>query len=356
MARFFKWLLIGTVGIVVCAGLLVAVVFKRGVHTGIEPGFDGYCEPFALEGSAEDIAIDHERGVAWLSMMDRKALVRGEDVTGTIMRLDLNQKPFALAAGLESAPQPFRPHGLSLYIDDDGRRHLFAINHPKQRDIEPERVELFREDEAGRLVHVETFTDPLFSSPNDLAAVGPRQFYIANDKTSGGTLASVLQQIGIGGSPLTWFDGTRARVVSNDIASGGGINVSADGGTLYVAETSGQRIRVLRRDPATGAVSDVRRIDVPMSPDNIDVAPDASLSVAGHADTIMLIRHFVSGEPAPSSVVRVIPDNGGQPPAVDQVYYDDGKQMSASSVGAVHGKRLLIGSITDPKLMVCEAY
>src|SRR5690606_9940485 len=111
------------------------------------------------------------------------------------------------------------------------------------------------------------------------AAVGPRQFYIANDKATG-RLGALLQQFGIGRSPLVWYDGSEARVVLGNIASGGGINVSADGDTLYVAETAAQRIRVLERDPATGDVRESRRIPVPQSPDNIDVAVDGSLTVA----------------------------------------------------------------------------
>src|SRR5690606_28074105 len=118
----------------------------------------------------------------------------------------------------------------------------------------------------------------------------------------------LLQQFGIGRSPLVWYDGSEARVVLGNIASGGGINVSADGDTLYVAETAAQRIRVLERDPATGDVRESHRIPVPQSPDNIDVAVDGSLTVAGHANTLKLIQHFTSGaaKPAPSQVLRVI--------------------------------------------------
>ncbi len=107
------------------------------------------------------------------------------------------------------------------------------------------------------------------------------QFYVANDKIMKGGLAAGLQQLGIGASPLTYFDGTSARVVADDIASGGGINVSADGSTLYVSETSAQRMRVLKRDPANGSVTEMARIPVPTSPDNIDVAADGSLYGGG---------------------------------------------------------------------------
>ena len=83
------------------------------------------------------------------------------------------------------------------------------------------------------------------------------------------------------------------------------------------------------------------------------VAADSSLTVAGHANTMKLIMHFIKGTPAPSQVLRVIPDNDGNA-AIDEIYLNAGDGISASSVGATYGNKLLIGSITDRKLLVCE--
>jgi arylesterase/paraoxonase len=339
--------------------LLVSVVGtlyilnRGGAFRELKPHFAGRCDSLPLDGSAEDITIDRERGLAYISFLDRAALIRGEAVQGTVMRIDLNRLPLVPEDALLDRPAHLRSHGLSLYISPEGKRSLFVINHPVNRGTEPELVEVFDEAAPGQFRHRETFQSPLFNSPNDLAAVGPRQFYVANDKVLNGGLAAGLQQLGIGASPLTYFDGQEARVVIDDIASGGGINVSAGGGTLYVAETSAQRIRVLQRDPASGAVTELARIPVPTSPDNIDVAADSSLTVAGHANTFKLIMHFIKGEPAPSQVLRVIPDNGGKA-AVDEIYLNAGDEISASSVGATYGNKLLIGSITAKQLLVCE--
>jgi arylesterase/paraoxonase len=347
--------LLKAIGILVLiAGLgTLYVLYRGGVFRPIEPHFAGVCESLPLEGSVEDITVDRERGIAYLSFLDRAGLIKGEAVQGTVLRLDLNRLPLAPGEALATKPAHLRPHGLSLYRDGNGQRYLMAINHPVKRGSEPELVEIFREVEPGRFAHQETITSPLFNSPNDLVAVGPRQFYVANDKTLKGGLAAGLQQLGIGASPLTWFDGQAARVVADDIASGGGINVSTDGNTLYVAETSAQRLRVLKRDPATGDITGEARIAVPTSPDNIDVAADESLTVAGHANTLKLIQHFINGSPAPSQVLRVIPDNGDKA-AVDEIFLDDGSRISAGSVGVTYGDKLLIGSITARQLLVCE--
>ncbi|MCK6372079.1 MAG: SMP-30/gluconolactonase/LRE family protein [Gammaproteobacteria bacterium] len=234
----------------------------------------------------------------------------------------------------------------------DGSRRLFVINHGKDRSTDPEAVELFEETAPGEFTHLETFQGPELHSPNDLVAVGPRQFYVANDKALGGGFAGFLQQFGIGGSPLTFFDGSSMRHVIEDIASGGGINASADGRALYVAETTGKRVRVLDR-AADGSVTERMRVAIETSPDNIDVAEDGSLWVTGHANTLALIQHFINGTPAPTQVWRVAL-GGSQADSVEEVYLDDGKEISAGSVGATWNGLLLIGSITDRKILICE--
>lgn len=357
--RLIKQLLKIVSILVLIAGVGTLYVLNRGgVFRKIEPHFAGSCESLPLDASAEDMTVDRERGLVYISYLDRQALIQGQgkaegSVQGTIMRLDLNRSPLVLEEALIDKPAHLRTHGLSLYIDPAGRRSLFVINHPLNRGTEPELVEAFDEVEPGRFKHRETFASPLFNSPNDMAAVGPRQFYVANDKVLKGGIAAGLQQLGIGASPLTYFDGTEARVVAGDIASGGGINVSADGSELYVSETSAQRLRVFRRNPADGSVSEQERIPVPTSPDNIDVAADGSLWVTGHANTLKLIQHFITGSPAPTQVLRVVPDGSGGP-AVEEIYLNAGEQISAGSVGVTYGKKLLIGSITARQILVCE--
>lgn len=355
MKKLIKRVLLG-VGVFVGISVLgtVWILGRGGAFKTIEPHGDDNCETLPLEASAEDIAIDRDRGFAYLSYLDRQSIVKGsKTVQGTIMKVDLNSPTLRPEPALGSQPPFFRPHGLSLYVAPDGARTLMAINHPANRGTEPEAIVIFQETEPGRFVMVDEVSSPLFNSPNDIAAVGPRQFYVANDKATGGGLAGALQQVGIGASPLVYFDGSEARVVAKDIASGGGINVSADGSTLYVTETAGMRLRVLDRNPATGEVTDKARIPLGTSPDNVDVAADGSLTIGAHANTLALIRHFISGSPSPSQVLRVVPGNGNAA-TIDEIYLDDGSNISAGSGGFTYGNKLLLGSITARQVQVCE--
>jgi arylesterase/paraoxonase len=338
--KFIKWSLLAVIAVIVISvlGIIGYINFSQDA-----PHFAGQCEALDLEGSAEDIQFDRERGFAYLSVIDRQALAAGGNAQGTILRLEFDGDTPRVEPALVDPPGHFRPHGMSLFIDDNGLRSLFVINHPVDRGVGKDLVELFHETEPGRFRYVDTFYDKLFTSPNDLVAVGSRQFYIAND---GGVSRSPEP------TQLVYFDRTTAIAVADDIESGGGINASADGRTLYVAETNARRIRVLSRNTTTGRVKTIDQIDLGTSPDNIDVAEDGSLWIGAHSNLVGLVLHFIVGTNAPSQVVRVGIGEGGET-TIDEIYLNRGEQISASSVGATAGNRLLIGSITDPKVLIC---
>ena len=332
------------IGLIVLIGIIVVGVFAYLELSQDAPHFAGQCEVLDLEGSAEDIQVDHERGFAYLSVIDRRALATGGDAQGTILRLDLNADTPSLHRALLDPPDHFRPHGLSLFIDADGRRSLIAINHPVDRGVGQELVEMFQEDQPGQFRHVDTFITELLTNPNDLVAVGVGQFYVAQD--NGASRDGSLTK-------LVYFDGEKGSVVADDIASGGGINVSPDGGRLYVAETGGQRVLVLNRNRDDGSVEEIARVPLGTSPDNIDIAEDGSLWIGAHSSLFALVLHFMTGADAPSQVLRVEIDDTGEA-TIDEIYLNRGEEISASSVGVTHGNRLLIGSITAPKLLICE--
>jgi len=336
-------IVIGTLAIIVviCAG--GALFLYMAVNRDVTEKFAGSCEEVTLPGSGEDIQVDRERGFAYLSVLDRLGVAQGNEIEpGTIMRVDLTNRPYQAVPALLDGPQ-LNPHGISLFIDDAGNRHLFLINHPEDRASGKEVIELYREQSPGEFMHVESFRTPLITRANDMVATGPRQFYVAQDvdRGSGETMTK-----------LVYFDGSDFSVVADDIQSGGGINVSRDLGTLYVAETGGKKIRVatLAED---GSIATARDIMLESSPDNIDVANDGSLWVGAHSNVIALAMHFIVGSQAPSQVLRVEAD--GDDYRIEEIYMNAGGQISAGSVGARDaGNRLLLGSITARKILVCE--
>jgi arylesterase/paraoxonase len=140
--------------------------------------------------------------------------------------------------------------------------------------------------------------------------------------------------------------------VADDIQSGGGINVSADLTTLYIAETGGKAVRVATRNLQDGSIETVNSISLGTSPDNIDVAADGSLWVGAHSNVVALAMHFIVGSDSPSQILRINPM--GDETVIDEIFLNGGSLISAGSGGATLGKQLLIGSITARKILLCE--
>lgn len=318
-----------------------------GQFRDLTPRAPGSCSALPLNASAEDIQIDRNRSVAYLSSLDRRALIQGAAIEGTVLQVDLVADPLRTAPALSSAPPGFRPHGMSLYRMGDGKLRLFVISHPADA---AHVVEIFEQAIDGRFMHVGSVQDPLLVSPNAIVAVGPQQFYVANDKGATGLFDRLRESLFRAGiAKVVYFDGESMRIAAEGLKSAVGMGIAPDGLTLYVAETLGKRMAVYTRNPLNSDLTFRQHITIDGSPDNINVDADGTLWIAVHAKLLDLIRHFGdSSHRAPTTILR---HAAGE---TRPVYVNDGSEISAGSVGAAFGGRLYIGSITEPKLLVCR--
>jgi arylesterase/paraoxonase len=343
-------------GLLIVLALLAALVFhalvKARAFARTEPHFTGACEPLPLPGSAEDIQIDRETGLAYLSVLDRNAVRKGGDATGTVLAVDLDAETLAVVEAVTGAPADFRPHGMSLYTAPDGSQRLFVISHPQGK---PHTVEVFERGADGLFEHLETLHNPLLFAPNAIVAVGPRQFYVANfSGASPGIERFIEMYFGRALAEIVYFDGDVMRAVDAPIALGTGIAASADGGRVYVSEANAQRLRIYSRDSETGDLVLVEYVDIHTVPDNLNVAEDGAIWIAAHPKPYQLLKHLQ--DPARQSatqVLRVASDPQAEN-RIQEIYLNAGDEISAGSVGAVSGKQLLIGSITEHKILVCN--
>jgi arylesterase/paraoxonase len=328
-----KRTLIVVATLVVVVGLFTLEFMSfGGQFRDLQPRSSGVCSALALNASAEDIQIDRNRSIAYLSSLDRRGLVEGKAVEGTVLQVDLVSDPLRVDPALSSAPAGFRPHGMSLYRMGDGKQRLFVISHPE-----------------NRFAHIGSVRDPLLVSPNAIVAVGPQQFYVANDKGGSGLSRMAESLFRVGMSTVVYFDGDSMRVAADGLKSAVGMGLAPDGLTAYVAETLGKRVSVYTRNPLTGALSFRQHLSVDGSPDNINVDADGALWIAVHAKLLDLIRHFGdASHHAPTTILRHA--SGETTP----ILVDDGSLISAGSVGAAFGNRLYIGSITEPRLLICR--
>jgi arylesterase / paraoxonase len=340
---------VGAVLALLVAGVLVTLA-RAGQFRTLAPHLPGPCQQVPGVVGGEDLTLDPARNGVWVSSDDRRATLAGRPVRGRLLFVALDGHQPEPTDRTPPSPGDFHPHGLSLWTGPGGDQRLLVINH---RSDGTHTVELFDVQPTGTLVHADTIHDPLFISPNDLAATGPRSFYLGNDHGHASGLGWALETyLGLAGANLLHHDGNSASEVASGLAYTNGMQLSADGRSLWVATTTGKALHRFARDPATNRLTREQSIELDTGADNIEWDGQGRLLVAGHPRMLDFVGHASdAANKAPSQILRVTP---GEPATIEELLLDDGSLLSAASVAVAHGGRLLLGSVFEPHLLLCQ--
>ena len=339
------------------AGLALAIfgfdwLRSGGAFRSVQSGFSGRCRAVALGGSSEHLQLDRERGLAYLSFLDRDSIARGGAVNGTVMLLDLNLADPAPRAAMTFDPGNFRPQALSLFKRDQEAARLFVISQHPDGSY---RVEIAEQGSSGGFFPKEAIRDPAFIHPSAIAATGVRQFYLANVDTDSGAWARARETVFRSGSAtLVYFDGARARVEASGLDRIGGLATSPDASRLYVAETLARALRIYQRNPANDALVLEEIVDLDTAPAGLDVDEDGVVWIAAHPRLIRFNSHL--HDPArisPTQVLRFDPRQTGEA-RLTQVYLNAGDEISGGTVAARWRDEFLIGALFDEKVLICK--
>ncbi len=339
--------------ILLALGALIASAFIRaafvvpaaaGWTTSFAPLNTANCTPLEIAPGTEDLTYDAVTGLVFVSTDDRRA--PGMSAGNGVWAFDPGDPDGTLRLVSADAPANFRPHGISLYRDADHAR-LFVISHPD----DDHHVLIFDIGEDGSLAHVRTVSDPAMYWPNDLAAVGPEQFYVSNSTYFGDNPLGVLEALlGLPITNLVFFDGAVAREAANGLVYGNGVQVSADGTRLYVANFIGQKLYVYDRDPESNALTRIDTWRAPFGLDNIEIDEAGDVWVAGNTETFAFLDH--QEDPAmraPSKAVRFDAATG----AWGGVFYSGGEEIDSASVIAPVGDQMILGAVFDSHVLIC---
>ncbi len=327
-------------------GFALKTLYDAGEFKVLRPVEPGPCQTVTGVESSEDITIDALSGVAFISADDRRG--GGQ---GAIYAYDLSSDspvPRNLTGGLAIE---FHPHGISFYRDPGGgEASLFVVNHRREGDF----VEIF-DWRDGRLTLRDSIADPLIRRPNDVAATGPKSFYVSIDHGSRSRWGMAAEEyLQLARAYVAYYDGASARIVAAGFAFANGVNISPDGSRVYVAASVGRTISVFDRNRADGTLKLRYVIDAGTGVDNIEVDRDGNLWVGAHPRLFTFSRYAKDpSRIAPSQVFKVTFFTGNHF-EMEDIYVNAGDQLSASSVAAVYGDRLLIGSVFDPRFLVCS--
>ncbi len=344
--RGFLWA-VGAALLATAGWFVWNIVPASGVFARLEPKLVDQCRRVEVFPGTEDVTIDTAGGVAFISADDRRATIAGAPVQGGIYALRLDGSDRVTKVSPDSFGE-FHPHGISLWRGADGRKRLFAINHTLR---DGDKVEIFDVGFGGALLHVDTIAFPEMSSPNDIVGVGPRSFYVTNDRGfESGLMATLEAYLALPFSSLAYFDGQSGMIAARGLTYANGVNISADEKSVYVAELLRRRISVFDREADTGRLKKTRSVAVDTNPDNIEIAPDGALWVGAHPKIFDFLNHAKDAAAiAPSHVIRVNPETG----LVETMMIDTGGVINGSSVAAVADDILVVGAVFDGHVMVC---
>lgn len=334
--------------------LLLGIALQRflafaNLSTEYQEHFNGSCEKIYGVVGGEDITID-KKGIAWISSHDRRPMLAGKPSLGKIFTLDMkarNPKPIDRTPKMSEI---FHPHGLSHYTHTDGTRYLFAVNHPTFTD---HNIVRFTIGADNRLGAIKFYTAPAIRSPNDIAAVGPDQFYWTNDLgTNRGTTSQFLEIVlSLPWGSLGFFDGTQARIIVEGLTFANGVQVSKDGKQIYVAETGGRQVNVFDRIAATNALTLNRTILVPSGVDNLELDSQGNLWTAAHPKPLLFGEHAQSNDnKAPSQVFQILLNQN----RAQEIYYNHGGEIKGAATAAVYKNKMLLGPVFDDHLLLCQ--
>ena len=349
-----KRILIGLGVFVVLLGLwVINLLYVTGAWRSIEPHFAGSCEMVPGIVGPEDLTIHPKSGIAYISSSDRRAQAQNAHIPGAIWAYnftDPNASPVNLTPDTDIG---FQPHGVSLWLGEDGQDLLFVLNHPAPKSGKPTHtVEVFSIKDEG-LEHLRSLSSPeLMVMPNDIVAVGPNSFYFTNTHANPpGAAQAAETYLRLSRAKVVYYDGKKFSAALEGMRFPNGINVTENGQRLWVASTTSNAVREYKRNTTDGSLEFLREIQLNSGPDNIEVDSAGNLWIGSHPKLLAvtaLIRDPMAISPA--QVLRVTPETG----SVEEIYLSEGKPLSGASVASTYRGRMLIGQIVNDGVLNCS--
>jgi arylesterase / paraoxonase len=322
-------------------------LYANGVFSSVDTGFAGTCKVVGNLPGVQD--IETANGMAFLAISS----ARGAGLQDGIYAMPLaGGAPVKLAGG----PKDFHPRGIGLYRSPDGQGlFLFAVNKHSAGRFSIDSFEVTNPGTAPVLVAQGTIEGGLLINPQDVAALSPNSFYVANGTASKNPLIHFFQTYGvISGGNVLFFNGTMFRQVADGLYGTRGLVLTPDNSHVIVGNLLARSLTSFTREPVSGVLTEDNTVTLPAGPEKLSMDNQGQLWVAGHAnlgDWRAMMAD--AGKRATSQIFRVSLLNG-EPQKPEQVYGNDGHEIAGASAAVSAGSTLLIGSSLDKRLLSCS--
>jgi hypothetical protein len=241
----------------------------------------------------------------------------------------------AMARVGEPAGLVLRPHGISL-VQAGEIQYLYVITHDDKKDIHL--IVLYQLDQ-DTLVFVKTLSTRLLVSPNALQAYSDGSLLVCNDAAVRGSMKEKIFRQKKGN--VIYFDGEGNWSI---VASGLGMPAGLTGMGSYVFVSAALENTLYSYRFKDGQLTDKKPVCQIKGPDNIRICNN-KLIVTSHSRMIRFIRHVKNKtHNSPSLVIEIDPQTGKSV----QLFYDNGKLISAASVAVIFNNQLIVGQIFEP--------
>ena len=339
-----KALIIFLLGIIYFTG---STIIDAGSFKSIKNEFNGeVVQIYTSMSGPEDLDIDRENGLLFISSSDRWALRNGKSASNDgiyVLDIESNESPKKLETNYSG---DFHPHGIS-FLKKDSTSFLFVVNHNSKGDF----VELFK-FEKHQLDHLRTFSSPMMCCPNDLVAVDIDKFYVSNDHGNEDGLMRVLEDyLKLASSYLLYFDGTEYRKAYEGLNYANGVAISNDGKQLYLTHTTGRQMLTFDRKPETGYLDIKSTLELGTGVDNITIDEEGNIWIGAHPKLFSFVEH--SKDPtknSPSELLKVTPHESNTF-SIQRIFTNDGTDLSGSSAGISFRGEVFIGVVFENKLL-----
>jgi arylesterase/paraoxonase len=291
----------------------------------------------------EALQLDREERILYFISNNPCA---GQNPRGGIYSLKLDS-PNAIAHPLKfEYPKDFHPHGLSFFRDQQ-KEYLFTNNH---RDDGSHTVEIFNIIDGDILEHEITISGDDLTSPNDLVAVGPKQFYVTNDGRSHDRIIRSMDTfLGRKTGNVLFYDGHHFTEVVDNLHFPNGIAINRQSNELIVGETLSGMLKVYQI-LESGQLGNVDNFFLDTGIDNISIDEHGQLWVAIHPNLWALSKHMRNTQThSPVQVYSIT----NRPYIKKLEYHDSGILLSGLSAAISVDGNLYLGAVCDNKLLKC---